>query len=503
MDSSSKKTGKIKLGALVLMIFTTIFGFANTPIAFEQMGYGAILWYIVGAIFFFIPSGLMFAEYGSTFKESKGGIYTWLEASIGEKWAFIATFMWLASWVIWMVMISQKVWVVLSTIIFGDDTTSKWNLFGMGSTMTIGLLAILYILFVVWTVTHGVDTLSRVSSIGGMGIMTLNGILLLASIIILVANHGHLQQPIHHLSDFAISPSKDFQGPIATMSFVIYAIFAYGGLETIGGVTDSVEKPEKTYPKAIMIGGAVIAVGYALGIFLWGISANWHHMIIGKNANLANITYVLMENLGFELGKSLHLTTSLSNTIGLVFSRFAGIGMLAAYIGSFFVLTYAPLKSFILGSPKSLWPKKMTELNKNDMPQYSMWLQAGIAIVFIFGISLLATILHKDATFFYNVITSMSNVASTIPYLFLVLAFPFFKKKKDLDRPFVIYKNHTWTLVITTAVLIVVGGGILFTIISPFLSGDVFTGLWTLAGPVVFGIIAWTFLKRREKNNKI
>lgn len=97
---------KLSLGALVLMIFTTIFGFGNTPTAFQQMGYGAIFWYILGAILFFIPAGLMFAEYGATFKEAKGGLYSWLEQSIGEKWAFIATFMWLASWIIWMVMIA-------------------------------------------------------------------------------------------------------------------------------------------------------------------------------------------------------------------------------------------------------------------------------------------------------------------------------------------------------------------------------------------------------------
>ena len=44
---------KLTTGPLVLMIFTTIFGFANTPVAFEQMGYGAILWYILGALLYF------------------------------------------------------------------------------------------------------------------------------------------------------------------------------------------------------------------------------------------------------------------------------------------------------------------------------------------------------------------------------------------------------------------------------------------------------------------
>lgn len=494
---------KLSLGALVLMIFTTIFGFGNTPTAFQQMGYGAIFWYIVGAILFFIPAGLMFAEYGSTFKEAKGGIYSWLEGSIGEKWAFIATFMWLASWLIWMVMIAQKIWITLATIISGHDTTGSWSFLGLNSTLTVGLLAILWMVFVTWATTRGINTLAKVSSLGGIAVMAMNVILLLASAFILIANHGHLAQPIHHLSDFATSPSAQFQSPIALISFVIYAIFAYGGLESIGGVTDSLDKPEKTFPKGIMIGGVVIAVGYSLAIFLWGVSANWNTVILAQKANLGNITYVMMQNLGLELGKAMGMSPAAAAIMGTTFSRFAGVGMLFAYVGSFFVLSYSPLKSFIMGSPKELWPKKMTELNKNGMPANSMWLQAIVVIVFIAGISILASITHKEATFFYNVLTSMSNVSTTLPYLFLVGAFPFFKAKEGLDRPFEVYRSRPWMLTIVTVVLLTVGIGVVFTAISPFISGDLFTGFWTVAGPVFFAIIAWIFLVRREKNKNI
>ena len=78
-------TNKITTGALVLMIFTTIFGFANTPVAFMQLGYGAILRYILGALLYSYLVVLMYAEYGSALKESKGGIYSWLDASISER----------------------------------------------------------------------------------------------------------------------------------------------------------------------------------------------------------------------------------------------------------------------------------------------------------------------------------------------------------------------------------------------------------------------------------
>ena len=50
-------------------------------------------------------------------------------------------------------------------------------------------------------------------------------------------------------------------------------------------------------------------------------------------------------------------------SIGNWFARYTGLGMFLAYSGAFFTLTYSPLKTLIMGTPKKLWPKKFTELN--------------------------------------------------------------------------------------------------------------------------------------------
>ena len=81
-NTQTKKT--ITTMSLVLMIITTVYGFGNVSVLYRQMTYAGIC--------FFLPAGLMMAEYGSTFHDAKGGIYSWLAGSIGEKWAFIATF---------------------------------------------------------------------------------------------------------------------------------------------------------------------------------------------------------------------------------------------------------------------------------------------------------------------------------------------------------------------------------------------------------------------------
>ena len=120
------KNKKIGLVSLIMMIFSSIFGFANMPVAFLQMGYASIIWYIFAAIFFFLPVAMMLAEYGATFKEEEGGIYSWLTHTLGEKWAFIGTFIWLSSWIIWLLSISSKVYIPFSAMLFGKDLTQTY-----------------------------------------------------------------------------------------------------------------------------------------------------------------------------------------------------------------------------------------------------------------------------------------------------------------------------------------------------------------------------------------
>jgi len=122
---------KMSLMGLVLMIFTSVFGFANSASAFYLMGHSATPWYIFAALFFFIPFALMMAEMGAAYRKEEGGIYSWMENSVGPRYAFIGTFMWFSSYVIWMVSTAAKVWVPFSTFIVGADMTQRWHVAGL------------------------------------------------------------------------------------------------------------------------------------------------------------------------------------------------------------------------------------------------------------------------------------------------------------------------------------------------------------------------------------
>ncbi|MGL4850748.1 MAG: glutamate/gamma-aminobutyrate family transporter YjeM, partial [Clostridium sp.] len=263
--SHSNHKNKLTLISLILMIFTSVFGFTNIARAFLLMGYGAIPFYIISAITFFIPYAFMLSEFGAAFRKERGGIYSWMDKSVGPKYAFIVTFMWYTSYLIWMVSTSSSIWVPLSNLFFGQDTTSTWTILGLGPAKTMALLGIFLIIVVTFAASKGLDSIKKITSIGGTFVALANIVLLVGAFVVLIASGFKVAEPIT-ASAFFSSPNPSYQSPIGLLGFMVFAVFAYGGLESIGGLVDQTENPEKTFPRGIKIGAIIIAIGYSLGI---------------------------------------------------------------------------------------------------------------------------------------------------------------------------------------------------------------------------------------------
>ena len=490
MSKKIKHTNKLTLVSLVLMIFTSVYGFNNMPRSFYLMGYAAIPWYILSGIAFFIPFAFMMAEFGTAFRNEKGGIYSWMSKSVGPKFAFMATFMWYASYVVWMVNVASGIWIPISNAIFGKDTTQSWALFGISGLTgpkTLGLLAVLWIIFVTFISTKGLEKIKKFTSIGGTAVAAVNVLLFIGAFLVLIGNHGQLAQPVIGLSSFTTSPDPASSGSIiSSFAFIVFAIFAYGGIEVVGGLVDETENPEKTFPKGIVISAAVISIGYALGIFLVGIFTNWASIMNIKSVNLGNASYVVMGNLGYALGNAFGASQATSLAISHGIARFFGFSMFLTLTGAFFALMFSPLKQLIEGTPPKLWPGKMAQM-KNGMPQNAMWIQAIIVCVMI----ILVAFGGNNMTKFFKILVSMTNVAMTLPYMFIAYAFIPFKKNKDIIKPFEMFKTYKSAVIWTIVVMFTVGFANFFSIMKPALDGDLITTIWSIAGPVFFALVAF------------
>lgn len=494
--SNTNDNKKLTLIPLVLMIFTSVFGFANMPRAFYLMGYSAIPWYLFGAITFVVPYAFMVSEYGAAFKDEKGGIYSWMSKSIGPRYAFIGTFMWFFAYVIWMVSTSSSIWIPFANAIFGSDTTSKWSLLGLTSTQTIGVMGIIWIIFVTIIGSRGLDKIKRITGIAGVAVTLLNVVLIGGAIIIFILNKGHLAQPITSMKDFVVGPNPAYINPIAMMSFAVFAIFAFGGIEVVGGLVDEADNPTKTFPKAITLAAIIIAIAYAIGIFMCGVFTNWGRDLSGSSVNMANVAYVVMKNFGVQMGLSFGATAAASAQIGLWVARFVGLSMFIALTGAFFTITYSPVKQLIEGTPKEMWPKWLTKENKKGMPLNAMTVQCIIVVIIIF----LTSFGGQNADAFFSKLVLMTNVAMTIPNMFIAGAFYAFKKKQEIEKPFEIFKTKTSALIGTISVVVVVGFGNIMTIIEPVIEkGDWGSTMWMIMGPIIFSLVALALYKRSEK----
>ncbi|MGL6105945.1 glutamate/gamma-aminobutyrate family transporter YjeM [Romboutsia sp.] len=503
MAGNTNNSKKLTLASLILMIFTSVFGFANMPRAFFLMGYAAIPWYVLSSILFFIPYAFMMAEFGASYKKESGGIYSWMEKSVGSKYAFIGTFMWYASYIIWMVNVSSSIWIPLSNAIFGSDRTTELTFMGLGSTQILGILGCLWILLVTYIATKGVEKITKITSIGGSAVVLLNIVLLVGGFLVLALNGFQFAEPITNVAkSFTMSPNPAYQTPISMLSFLTFAIFAFGGLEVLGGLVDQTENAEKTFPKGLTIAAIVIAIGYAFGIFSCGMFTNWEKVLSVDTVHMGNVAYITIQNLGYELGKVFGMADTSAITMGLWFARFVGLSMFLAFTGAFFTLTYSPLKTLIEGSPKELWPGKIGEI-KDGMPINAMKIQAIITIVIILIISFGGS----NGSAFFDILALMTNVAMTIPYIFLSAAFPAFKKKQlagEAEKPFVVYKSYGAALTASIIVSVVVGFANVFTIIEPSITSMSLNTntIFMLAGPIIFTIIAFVLYNRYEKKVK-
>lgn len=458
---------KLTTAPLVMMIFSTVYGFANVPRAFFMMGYGAIFWYALAALVFFLPFAVMMVEFGYTFKSAHGGIYSWMARSVGVRFAFIVVFIWYTSYIAWFVSTSSIFWVpvgkVLEMFNFNGKLTPIIEALSQNS-MVIGLLAILLVLSVTFFVGRGLKSVGWVASIGGTCVVLLNFLLIIGGFAVLVLNKFHFAEPITGLKSFVVNPHKS-GNILSLMGFTTFAIFAYGGLEIVSGLVDKVKKPEKTFPRALILAALIIAVGYSLMIFVVGIFTNWLGVMGQSDVSLGNVLYVVMEELGAQLGVAIGLRQEGALYLSKIFSGITGLSMVLAYAGAFFVYFYSPLKQMIEGTPKKLWPAFLLK-EKNDMPVGAIYVQ-GIVVVMIIAFNAFGGTGAKELM---NRLVMMTNVAMTLPYMFIAMAYLGFRRNNEIEKPFLLIRNNMLASIMAIVVVIFVGFANLFTVFEPLLS---------------------------------
>ena len=101
---------------IALMGFVIVWGFGNVVNNFANQGLMVVFSWIFMIALYFVPYALMVGELGSAFKDSQGGVSSWIKETTTPMLAF------LAGWTYWVVHIpylAQKPQVFINRIFLG------------------------------------------------------------------------------------------------------------------------------------------------------------------------------------------------------------------------------------------------------------------------------------------------------------------------------------------------------------------------------------------------
>lgn len=384
--------------SLFKMVLFTVCGIIvlDTFVVPAQIGVSSITIWVLTAILFFIPYGLINAELGAAYPED-GGIFAWVKRAFGEFHATMVGWFYWVNVAFWMpaVFIAFSWWFQLA---FFPEMSLFWGAF----------IAVALGWVVVYIGIRGVDLSVAVTNIAAI---------LKVGVLVVFGGLGIVYGIQNGLAnDFSFSAFIPSFGDAAVFAPAI--VYNLLGFELISSIAGDLENPGKNIPKMTVMAGGLIAVLYIFGTFgvLAATPAAQIDTVDGFFYALQELTSVFggASNIIFKVLMSLSLFTLMAN-------------MISWTLGGVEVLDAADL------SKKS---KILAHRNKKygtaDYSYILMGVISTLLIVFNFSLS-------GNANDVFWTILSFSFVVFLLPYLWL---FPAFIKLRLTDsatpRPYLL-----------------------------------------------------------------
>ena len=250
---------------IALMGFVIVWGFGNVVNNFANQGLTVVFSWIFMIALYFVPYALMVGELGSAFKDSQGGVSSWIKETTTPMLAF------LAGWTYWVVHIPYLAQKPQSLLI-----AFSWALSPSGEYATllkqlnpIILQSIVLAIFLVflYVATKGLKILKVVGNIAGTSMFVMS-LLYIVLGLAAPAITGEVATPDITVSSFV--PKFDF-AYLTTLSMLVFAV---GGAEKISPYVNNTKEPSKNFPKGMLVLAGMVAVCALLGSVAMGMMFN-------------------------------------------------------------------------------------------------------------------------------------------------------------------------------------------------------------------------------------
>lgn len=407
-----KQKHKFRLFSAVLATVCIILvGDAVAPTA--SIGNSQYIWWIIMLIGFFVPYGLISAELGTQYP-SEGGMYTWVKKAFGPKWA---------GRVAWYYWVNYPLWVASLA-----DLVTTYLMQMLGFEMTWPLILAIQLFYILLVSVLGVLRISQSAWLSNLGAICkfifMAGIGALGIYVLVTQGSAN---PINSFTDLLPMVGADGKFDFTGLGFVALIIFNMLGFEVVSTFSDDMDNPKKEIPKAVIVGGILIAVFYLLASFGIGVAIPLEE--ISTDSGLLDSYNILLTTVGFSA---------------------AAIKAIIVVVGGMFIYTLiANISSWNFGvnsviayaAEDGTFPKSWAKRNKNGVPYVvSIWTGVVGAIIAFGGIfvsHILPEILTaagvdapmEDISNLFWTFFSLSLVTLLLSYLPMFMAFLKLHKK--------------------------------------------------------------------------
>lgn len=238
----------IGLLRLTLLMTGAIDSIRNLPTT-ALFGPSLVFFFLFGAVLFLLPTGLISAQLTSTFK-TKGGIYEWTKMAFGEKAGVFA---------IWLQWINTVVWypTILSFIAGTAAFTLDPSLAHNKAYLVLVILVTFWIM--TWINLKGLSLSAKVASWCGFIGMVIPMFLIMLLGVIWLFSGNPLQV---HFTTHTMLPNLSHGANWISLTAIMASFL---GVELATVHINSVDKPQKTFPKALMMSIVFILTTMILG----------------------------------------------------------------------------------------------------------------------------------------------------------------------------------------------------------------------------------------------
>ena len=241
---------KRALGLRDLTLFYVVSGLSVRWVASAAAaGPSTLVVWVIALVAFFVPLAASVIELSSRYPQ-EGGLYVWTRVAFGDFWGFMS------AWMYWMSNLPYFPAVLYfgaASVLFALPSHRQVLAADSGyyAWFAVGWLLVITVLNVV-----GLNIGKWLNNVGTLGSVVPLGVLFA-----LAAVSAWRFGSATRFSGTAMAPHLSLGNAI----FYSTIFFAFGGCEAGSFMGDEIRDPRRTVPRALLMGGAVLAVGYLAG----------------------------------------------------------------------------------------------------------------------------------------------------------------------------------------------------------------------------------------------